>query len=389
MNLIELAESHFLQTQADRRFLHRNPELAFEEFKTSQFVSSRLQDLGFSVKSGIAVTGLVASFETGKAGPSVLFRFDMDALPVQEENDFEYCSRVPGTMHACGHDGHIAIGLTVGWMIRQIQDQLTGSVHLLFQPAEEIGQGALKMVKEGVFEEIKPDYVLGVHLWNVKPFGWLGIKGGPLMAASSTFEIDVIGKGGHGGQPQASIDPIVASVQIVNQIQTIVSRNLNPFDSAVISVCSIHGGTSFNITPSKVVMTGTIRYLTEAAYEIMRRRLEEICDNTAQAMGCEVELRLESLVKATSNDPAVAEIARGAASKLGSCVEVDSTYQTMLSEDVGVFLEQVPGCFVLVGAGEQSDGSPFPHHHPRFNFDERAMSLSAALLLQTCLDLAG
>lgn len=389
MNLIELAESHFLQTQADRRFLHRNPELAFEEFKTSQFVSSRLQDLGFSVKSGIAVTGLVASFETGKAGPSVLFRFDMDALPVQEENDFEYCSRVPGTMHACGHDGHIAIGLTVGWMIRQIQDQLTGSVHLLFQPAEEIGQGALKMVKEGVFEEIKPDYVLGVHLWNEKPFGWLGIKGGPLMAASSTFEIDVIGKGGHGGQPQASIDPIVASVQIVNQIQTIVSRNLNPFDSAVISVCSIHGGTSFNITPSKVVMTGTIRYLTEAAYEIMRRRLEEICDNTAQAMGCEVELRLESLVKATSNDPAVAEIARGAASKLGSCVEVDSTYQTMLSEDVGVFLEQVPGCFVLVGAGEQSDGSPFPHHHPRFNFDERAMSLSAALLLQTCLDLAG
>ena len=389
MNLIELAESHFLQTQADRRFLHRNPELAFEEFKTSQFVSSRLQELGFSVKSSIAVTGLVASFETGKAGPSVLFRFDMDALPVQEENDFEYCLRVPGKMHACGHDGHIAIGLTVGWMIRQIQDQLTGSVHLLFQPAEEIGQGALKMVKEGVFEEIKPDYVLGVHLWNVKPFGWLGIKGGPLMAASSTFEIDVIGKGGHGGQPQASIDPIVASVQIVNQIQTIVSRNLNPFDSAVISICSIHGGTSFNITPSKVVMTGTIRYLTEAAYEIMRRRLEEICDNTAQAMGCEVELRLESLVKATSNDPAVAEIARGAASKLGSCVEVDSTYQTMLSEDVGVFLEQVPGCFVLVGAGEQSDGSPFPHHHPRFNFDERAMSLSAALLLQTCLDLAG
>ena len=388
MNLIELAESHFLQTQADRRFLHRNPELAFEEYKTAEFVITKLQELGFSVKSGIAGTGLVASFETGKAGPAVLFRFDMDALPVQEENEIEYCSQVPDKMHACGHDGHVAIGLTIGWMIRQIRDQLTGSFHLLFQPAEEIGQGAVQMVREGVLEEIKPDYVLGVHLWNEKPFGWLGITGGPLMAASAKFEINVIGKGGHGGQPQTSIDPIVASAQIINQIQTIISRNLNPFDSAVISVCSIHAGTSFNITPSKLTMTGTIRYLTESTYAIIKQRLEEICKGTAIAMGCQIELNLEALVNATCNDPAVAEVARSAASKLGRQVQVNSTYQTMLSEDVGVFLEKVPGCFILVGAGEQTNGSTYPHHHPRFSFDERAMTLSAALLLQTCLDLA-
>ncbi len=388
MNLIELAESHFPQTQADRRHLHRNPELAFEEFKTAEFVSSRLQELGFTVKSGIAGTGLVASFDTGKAGPSVLFRFDMDALPVHEENEVDYCSQVTGKMHACGHDGHVAVGLTIGWMISQIQDQLTGSCHLLFQPAEEIGQGAVQMVKEGILNEIKPDYVLGVHLWNEKPFGWLGITDGAFMAASGTFEINVIGKGGHGGQPQNCIDPIVASAQVINQIQTIISRNINPFDSAVISVCSIHGGTSFNVIPSRVVMTGTIRYLTEGTYAIVKDRLEDICDDTAKTMGCQIELNLETLINATCNDPDVAKVARDAVSKLGRQTQVDSTYQTMLSEDVGVFLEQVPGCFVLVGAGESPYGSPYPHHHPRFNFDERAMSFSAALLLQTCLDLA-
>ncbi len=389
MNLIELAESHFPQTQADRRLLHRHPELAFEEYHTADFVTARLQELGFAVKSGIAGTGLVASFDTKRTGPSFLFRFDMDALRVQEENEIEYCSQVSGKMHACGHDGHVAIGLTIGWMIRQIQDQLNGTYHLLFQPAEEIGQGAVRMMKEGVLDEIKPDYVLGVHLWNEKPFGWLGIRGGALMAASSTFEIDVIGKGGHGGQPQTSIDPIVASAQIVNQIQTIISRNLNPFDSAVMSVCSIYGGTSFNITPSKVIMTGTIRYLSEDSYSILKHRLEEICEGAALAMGVKVELKLEALVDATCNDAAVVKVAQGAASKLGRQVQIDETYQTMLSEDVGVFLEQVPGCFVLVGAGEQADGNPYPHHHPRFNFEERAMPLSAALLLQTCLDLAG
>ena len=388
MNLIELAESRFSQTQSDRRYLHRTPELAFEEFKTSEFVIARLQELGFSVKSKIAGTGLVASFDTGKAGPVFLFRFDMDALPVQEDNEVDYCSEVPGKMHACGHDGHVSIGLTIGWMIRQIQEDLVGTFHLLFQPAEEIGQGALQMVKEGVLQQIKPDYVLGVHLWNEKPFGWLGITGGALMAASSTFQINVIGKGGHGGQPHTSIDPISASAQIVNQIQTIVSRNLNPFDSAVISVCSIQGGTSFNITPSKVVMTGTIRYFSENVYETIKRRLEEICKNTGSAMGCKVELILKELVNPTINDPIVAGKARDAAAAMGIQVQIDSTYQTMLSEDVGVFLEQVPGCFVLVGAGDGADESPHPHHHPRFNFDERAMTLSAALLLQTCLELA-
>ena len=389
MNLIELAERHFPQTQADRRHLHRYPELAFEEFKTAEYVATRLQDLGFSIKRGIAGTGLVASFDTGKTGPVFLFRFDMDALPVQEENEVDYCSQEPGMMHACGHDGHVAIGLTIGWMIQQLADQLTGSFHLLFQPAEEIGLGALKMVKEGVLDDIDPDYLLGVHLWNEKPFGWLGITAGPMMAASGSFEITVVAEGGHGGQPHASIDPIVASAQIINQIQTIVSRNLDPLDSAVISICSVHGGNRSNIIPSKVELTGTIRYFTEHTYSILERRLTEICENTGKAMGCRVELVIEPLVFATCNDLEVSGKVRDASSKIKRQVQVDSVFKTMVSEDVGVFLERVPGCFVLVGAGNPSEGKHFPHHHPRFNFDERGMPLAAALLLQTCLELSG
>lgn len=388
MNLIELAERHFLQTQADRRHLHRFPELAFSEFKTAKFVSTRLSELGFSIKSGFGGTGLVASYDTGKTGPVFYLRFDMDALPVREENDLDYCSQEPGKMHACGHDGHVAIGLTIGWMISQIQEQLRGSFHLLFQPAEEIGEGAVKMLADGVFDEIKPDYLMGVHLWNEKPLGWLGITAGPMMAASGTFKINIVGKGGHGGQPHTSIDPIVASAQIIDQIQTIISRNLNPLDSAVCTVCSIHGGSSFNITPSKVELTGTIRYFTEETYSILKQRLTEICEHTGKAMNCQVDLELEPLVSATCNDPVVVSVVKEAALKLGGQYKIDSTYKTMLSEDVGAFLEHVPGCFVLIGAGEQPDGNSYPHHHPRFNFDERAMSLAAALLMQSCLELA-
>ncbi len=389
MDLHALAESNFSQTQNDRRHLHRFPELGFEEVRTAEYVSSQLRILGFTVRSGIAETGIVASFDSGKAGPRFLLRFDMDALPIQEENQVEYCSQQAGKMHACGHDGHVAIGLTVGRMIIQLGAQLSGSFHLLFQPAEEIGQGALKIVKEGVLDEVNPDFILGVHLWNEKPLGWLGITDGPLMAASGKVDITVNGEGGHGGQPQKAKDPIVTSAQIIQQIQTIVSRNLDPLDAAVVSICTIEGGKRYNIIPSKVDLSGTIRYFTDQTYSVLKQRLSEICENTGRAMDCSVELKLEPLVKATRNDPEVAGKVRKAALKMNQKVEVDQTYRTMISEDVGVFLDLVPGCFVLVGASDPSDENHFPHHHPRFNFDERAMPLAAALLLQSCLELAG
>lgn len=388
MNLMALVEVQFDRTIADRRYLHQHPELSNQESQTANFLREALEEAGLEVISGIGGHGLVGSFRTQNPGPSFLLRFDMDALPVEEETESGYSSTVPGVMHACGHDGHMAIGLSIARLITQIADHLRGTFHLLFQPAEEIGLGALAMISEGVLERIRPDFVLGAHLWNEKPFGWLGIKGGPLMAGSSIFEITIKGQGGHGGRPQQTKDPILAAAQLINQIQTIVSRNLDPMDSAVVSVCSIEGGTAYNIIPSVVNLKGTLRYFSAETYRLIEDRLEQICGGLSVSTGCQINLSLEGLVNSTTNNENVAKAVQEAARRLRAHIIIDPHYQTMMSEDVGVFLEAVPGCFVLVGAGGDEEGNPFAHHHPRFEFNERAMPLTAALLLQSCLVLS-
>jgi len=387
MNLLTLAKAQYEQILADRRFLHQYPELSKQEERTAQFIQKRLNELGFVVEEKIAGTGLVGRYDTGKPGKSFLLRFDMDALPIQEENNFPYRSKNDGVMHACGHDGHMAIGLAIARIISEHADEFSGIYHLLFQPAEEIGYGAKAMVEEGVLDRIKPDAVLGAHLWNEKPFGWLAIKPGPLMAGSGRFEIIVKGKGGHGGRPQLTIDPIVASAQLISQLQTLVSRNISPLDSAVISVCSVESGSAYNVIPSQARLQGTIRYFDAKVYEQIRKRMTEICAGVGLATGCEISLSLEGLASATINDSTLAQKMQTAAGRLEQRLEVDANYLTMVSEDVGVFFKFVPGCFVLVGAGESPDGNQYGHHHPNFDFDERAMPLAAALLLQTCLEL--
>ena len=209
------------------------------------------------------------------------------------------------------------------------------------------------------------------------------------MAGSSLLEIEINGKGGHGGRPQLATDPIVAAAQLVCQLQTIVSRNLSPLDSAVVSVCSIQSGNAYNIIPSRVRLLGTVRHFDPAVRAKIGERINEICQGLSLASGCEIRLDLKTLLNPTVNDPSVARVMRSAAAKLNLELDIDEQYQTMLSEDIGVFLEQVPGCFVLVGAGKAPDGNQFGHHHPRFDFEEEAMPLAAALLLQTCLDLGG
>lgn len=389
MNLLALAEEQFDQTVSDRRFLHQHPELSNEEIQTAAFLKQKLEDADFLVESGIAGHGLIARCETGREGPVMMLRFDMDALPVQEENDCSYRSRNEGKMHACGHDGHMAIGLTIARLIQSQKKQLRGTFLLLFQPAEEAATGALAVVRSGAIQHAKPDYIVSAHLWNEKPLGWLGIKAGPLMAGSSLLEIEINGKGGHGGRPQLATDPIVAAAQLVCQLQTIVSRNLSPLDSAVVSVCSIQVGNAYNIIPSRVRLLGTIRHFDPAVRAKIGERINEICQGVALASGCEIRLDLKTLLNPTVNDPSVARAMRSAAAKLNLELDIDEQYQTMLSEDIGVLLEQVPGCFVLVGAGQASDGNQYGHHHPRFDFEENARPLAAALLLQTCLDLGG
>ena len=237
--IIKHAEELFPYNQAMRRDFHMHPELGFEEVRTAGIVARELQELGIEVTTGVGKTGVVALIEGPERGPVVLARVDMDALPIQEDSSAEYASQTPGLMHACGHDGHTAIGLTVAKMLVARQDELKGTVKLVFQPAEEGLGGAELMVEEGVLENPRPDCSLSLHVWNEKPVGWIGATSGPAMAASETFYINITGKGGHGAAPHLSIDPLLAAAQVVTTLQSIVARNVPPLDTAVVSVTSI------------------------------------------------------------------------------------------------------------------------------------------------------
>jgi len=272
-----MSESHIYQSaktlqdtaSQHRRHIHRNPELAFQELQTAEYAAKELGALGFEVKRGFGKTGLVASMAALSNGPRFLLRFDMDALAVQEQTGLDFASTKAGLMHACGHDGHVAIGLTVAKILSELKGELNGCYYLLFQPAEEIGQGAAAMIADGVLDFIQPDYALAVHLWGEEPAGWLGITPGPVMAGCKDVSIRVRGVGGHGGRPQKAVDSILASAHLITALQSIVSRKLDPLDSGVYSITQIHAGTNNNVIPDSVFMSGKPRFFTTAAEEVI------------------------------------------------------------------------------------------------------------------------
>jgi len=257
--IIEEVQELFPYMQARRRDFHMHPELGFQEVRAAGIVADELRALGLEVHTGIAETGVVAILKGEHPGPVLLIRFDMDALPIQEENEAEYASQNPGVMHACGHDAHTAIGLSVARILNAHRGDIHGTVKLGFQPAEEGDGGAERMVAEGVLENPRPDRCLALHVWNSQPIGWLGITPGPVMAAAETFHVKIIGRGGHGASPHRTVDPLYAAAQIVTALQSIVSRNVAPMDTAVVSVTAIHSGTTFNVIPQTAELQGTIR----------------------------------------------------------------------------------------------------------------------------------
>ena len=305
-NFLTEAEELFEYTQALRRDFHMHPELGFHEVRTAGIVAKELNALDMEVTTGVAKTGVVGLLEGAKPGPVVLVRFDMDALPVTEETGASYASTTPGTMHACGHDGHTAIGLTVAKMLHTHRDQLAGSVKFVFQPAEEgtcgeeIG-GNEMMIREGVLENPKPDLALSLHLWNEKPLGWVGVAGGPVMAGAEEFKITVTGKGGHAAIPHQTVDPVLAASQIVTALQSITSRNVAPLQAAVVSVTMLHAGEAFNVIPPEAKMEGTIRTFELSVRETVLRRFEEIVHGVAEAMGCTAEVNVKRLTPAMIN----------------------------------------------------------------------------------------
>lgn len=363
-----------------RRDLHRHPELAFEEVRTASIVANTLADLGLEVQTGVGRTGVVAMLDGAHDGPTVLVRADMDALPIAEENETEYISTVPGKMHACGHDGHTAIGLAVARMLTAQQGEMHGRVKFVFQPAEEIGEGARAMVADGALENPRPDVTLGLHLWNTLPVGTVAVTPGPSMAAADIWDCVITGKGGHGASPHETQDPIIATAQILSALQTIVSRNVKPVDTAVVTVGSIHGGDAFNVIPPEVRLKGTIRTYTEETKALVHRRVREVCEGIAASLGCRAEVEIRSTTLAVDNDPEVAARVAGIAAQVVGEENVRHDERSMGSEDVSFFMADVPGCYFFVGSANAERGLNYPHHNPRFDVDEEAMLIAAELL---------
>jgi amidohydrolase len=375
------------QTIAWRRDFHQHPELGFEETRTAGIVAEALQEYGLEVTTGVAETGVVGLLRGTRQSPVLLLRFDMDALPIQEDTGVEYASQNKGKMHACGHDTHVAVGLTVARLLSAQRDNLPGTIKFVFQPAEEGQGGARRMVEEGVLEDPRPDYSMAMHVWNEKPVGWYALTSGPSMAGAEVFSIRLTGKGGHGAAPHKSVDPIVAASQIVTALQTIASRNVSPLESAVVSVCTIQGGTAFNIIPQEVTLQGTIRTFKPEVFSTVKSRFFDLIEQTAGAMGCEADIDLQTITPPVINDPALTALMTDVVMLVHPDARIDGSHQTMGSEDFSYMMQEIPGCFVMVGSANPEKGLDHGHHHPKFNIDESCLSAAAAILAQGAMEI--
>jgi len=378
-------EIQALQTQLVewRRRLHQRPEMGFKEQLTAELIAQKLQEWGISHQTGIAKTGIVATIESGKSGPVLAIRADMDALPIQEENEVPYRSQHDGVMHACGHDGHTAIALGTAYYLAQHRDDFAGTVKIIFQPAEEGPGGAKPMIEAGVLQNPDVDAIIGLHLWNNLPLGTVGVKSGALMASVEEFRCTIFGKGGHGALPQQTVDSVVVSAQIVNALQTIVARNVNPLDSAVVTIGQLHAGTAFNIIADTARMSGTVRYFNPAFEGYFGQRVEQIIAGVCQSHGARYELDYWRHYPALINDSAIAELVRDvAAAVVETPAGVVPECQTMGAEDMSYFLQAVPGCYFFLGSANPDRDLAYPHHHPRFDFDETALGMGVEMFVR-------
>jgi amidohydrolase len=374
---------------AMRRDLHEHPELAFEEVRTSGIVAQRLRTLGLEVQTGVAKTGVVGLLHGGASKPgakTIAIRADMDALPIYEMNEINYRSTIDGKMHACGHDGHTSILLAVADLLHKRRAELTGNVKFVFQPAEERIGGAEPMIEEGAMHNV--DGIIGLHLISDYPIGRVGVRAGPVFASADRFILTVKGKGGHAAMPETTVDPIVISAYIVTALQTLISRETSPLSPAVITIGKIQAGTAFNIIPESAEMHGTIRAFNVEHRRKLLRRIGEIAQGIAIAMGGSCEVEVIDGCPPCVNDSSMTEIVRHAAIAAVGEKEVDESEDVMTagSDDMAFFLEAVPGCYFIVGAKNEEKGANYPHHHPRFNIDEDALPIGVEVLTRAAMD---
>jgi amidohydrolase len=369
-----------------RRTFHQWPELGFQEKRTSALVAERLRALGLEVRTGMAKTGVLGVLRGYGEGKSVLLRADMDGLPIEEASGLPYASQNHGVMHACGHDGHTAILLTVARVLAECRQQFSGTVKFVFQPAEELPPGGAKaMIEEGVLENPRVDAAFGLHLWNGLPVGKIGVDNGPIMASVDRFDIVIKGVGSHGAYPHTGVDPIVVGSHVVAALQTVVSREVPPLAPVVVTIGTFQGGTAFNVIPSQAELSGTVRTVDARIREEMPARIERIVRGVTSGMRAEFSFNYTFGYPVTVNDMNRAQFARRVAGAIVGDANVVSAGMTMGAEDMSYFLEAVPGCYLRLGSGNPDKGLIHPHHSALFNFDEAALPIGVELLAQLTL----
>jgi len=386
VDIHKLVSEHKELVIKTRRDLHRIPEVGYTEEKTSAYVADYLTREGLEVQTGIAQYGVVGLLKTGKPGPTLMIRADIDALPLQEETGLEFASTHDGVMHACGHDAHMAMGLAAATVLNKIKDELTGTVKFIFQPAEEGPGGAEPMIKAGVMENPKVDYAIGCHVWPEIPEGTIGVRSGPFLAAMDRYDLKIIGKGGHGAMPHLCIDALEVGCQVVNALQRISSRHMSPLDPVVVTVGSFHAGTAFNIIPGEAVLSGTTRTFDLDVWNSWPERLEKVIRGVCESMGAEYEFKFSKGYPPTINDDAMSDLVRRCAAEVVGSDKVIEPAKTMGGEDMSFFLQQAKGCFFALGTGRED---PVGVHSPKFTFNEDILPLGVETHCRYALELLG
>ena len=384
-----LTEARLLQPKlvAWRRDVHRHPELGFREHRTARIVANHLSELGLEVQTGLAVTGVVGLLKGSRPGPTIALRADMDALPIQEANVVDYASGEEGIMHACGHDGHTAMLMGAAEVLARHRDRLCGQVKFIFQPAEEGPGGAEPMIEAGVLEDPPVDAMIALHLHTDIPTGQVAIKYGVASTCAAGFELTITGKGGHGAVPHKAVDPIVAAAATVMAVQSIVSRQIDPLQAAVITIGTMEGGYRSNVIAHSVKMTGTMRSLEWDVLLFLIEQFTFTVRQVTKAYGCQTEIEVEHGYPAVVNDETICRVVEHAARSLLGSSSVSRAGQPMLgSEDFALFSLKCPSCFFRLGAQNTDRGFTQAWHHPSFDFDEEALSIGVAVFSQAVLD---
>ncbi|OLS36469.1 M20 family metallopeptidase [Bacillus sp. MRMR6] len=378
-NLFSRIENYYEEMISIRRYLHQHPELSFKEYKTAQFIQSFYEKLGIEVRGNVGGNGVVAKVYGKKPGKTIALRADFDALPIQDEKEVAYKSLVPGIMHACGHDGHTASLLILAKALHELKDELAGIYVFIHQHAEEYAPGgAVSMIEDGCLDHV--DVIFGTHLWAGESTGKIQYRTGPIMAAADRFEVEIQGQGGHGAQPHKTKDAIVTASQLVLNLQQIVSRRVNPIDSAVVTIGSFTAENAFNVIADKAKLIGTVRTFDEGVRQFIEEEMERIIHGTCYATGSTYHFLYEKGYPAVVNHAKETEFLQKCAAVVPEVKSIEETEPQMGGEDFAYYLQKVPGTFFFTGAMPEGLEKTYPHHHPKFDIDEKAMLIAAKTL---------